>query len=82
MSNQSLKQASVRAVTGTALDYQGDWHALFDANAIPAGAFEGRMLQYINAKLSASYTNLPSAQAAFAVANGSPDWNGLGTFTA
>lgn len=82
MSNQSLKQASVRAVTGTALTYEGDWHALFDSNAIPAGTFNSRLLQYINAKLSASYTNLPDAMTAFAVANSAPDWNGLGTFSA
>lgn len=80
MSNQSARQASVRAVTGTTSTYEGDWHALFDANAIPAGSFNGRLLQYINAKLAASYTNLPSAMAAFAVANGATTWDSLGTF--
>ncbi len=36
MSQQAARQASVRAVTGTALTYEGDWHALFDAASVPA----------------------------------------------
>lgn len=81
-STQSARQASVRAVTGTALTYEGDWHALFDANLIAAGPFDQRLLAYLNAKLVASYTNLPQAQQAFAVANSATNWASLGTFTA
>lgn len=81
MSNQSLRQASVRAVTSTAYDYEGDWMALFDARSIPAGAFNERLLGYINGQLLSNYTNLNDAMRAFAVDQGSPSWNELGTFT-
>ena len=81
MSNQSDKQASVRGVTGTALTYEGDWHALFDARGIAAGTFDGRMLAYINGKLVACYDNLPAAQQALAASQGFYNWDSMGTFT-
>jgi hypothetical protein len=81
-SNQGDRQASVRAASGTALTYEGDWHALFSLRSIPAGDFDGRLLQYINQKLTSSYTELNGAMAAFALANGAKSWNELGTFTA
>jgi len=81
MSNQSLRQESVRAVTSTAYDYNGDWIALFNARSIPAGSFENRMLAYINGQLLSNYTNVNDAMRAFAVANSAPSWNELGTFT-
>lgn len=80
--NQGLRQDSVRAVTGTALDYNGDWMALFDQASIPAGDFNGRLLQWINKKLSTSYVDIDSAMQAFAVNQGAPDWDSLGTFNA
>lgn len=82
MSQQGDRQASVRAVTGTSGTYEGDWHALFDANSLPVGTFDERLLRYINAKLTKSYTNLPEAMQAFAAANGAANWSSLGTFTA
>lgn len=39
-------QRAVRAVTGTKGSYEGDWHAYFDMQGIPAGQFNGRMLTY------------------------------------
>jgi len=81
MSNQSLKQASVRGVTGTTLTYNGDWMALFDARAIPAGTFNERLLGYINDKLLTAYTNLPQAQQALATDQGFNNWDSMGTFT-
>lgn len=80
MSNQGLRQASVRAATGTALTYEGDWHALFDAGAIAAGTFNERLLAYINASLVATHPDIAAAMQAYAVAKGAPDWDGLGTF--
>jgi hypothetical protein len=81
--NDGLKQASVRAVTGTALDYNGDWSALFTSAGIPASlGWNERMLLWINAQLSTSYTSLPQAQQAFAVNAGAYDWSSMGTFTA
>lgn len=82
MSNQSAKQASIRAVTSTEESYEGDWHALFDLESLDDGAFNTRLLAYINKKLSSSYTELNGAMNAFAVANGAASWNELGTFDA
>lgn len=77
--NTELQQASIRALTGTTYDYNGDWSALFDLDGIPAGNWNGRMLAWINQQLVADYTDLPSAMNAFAVANGVENWNSLGT---
>jgi hypothetical protein len=82
MTQQGDRQASVRAVTGTALSYEGDWHALFDAAGLAAGPFDGRMLAWINQKLSASYGSLPQAQQALAVANGAANFATMGSFDA
>lgn len=82
MSNQGLQQQSVRTITGTSLTYEGDWLALFDAAAIPAGDFNGRLLAWINVKLSTSYTNLPQAQQALAENQGAYNFSSMGTFDA
>lgn len=81
MTNQSDKQASVRTVTGTTLNYEGDWHALWDITGVPVGPFNQRMLSWINSQLGASYTEINGAMAAFAIANGVSTWDQLGTFT-
>ena len=80
-SNQGDRQASARAVSGTAYDYQGDFMAMFDHDGIAAGDFNGRLLAWINLKLSASYTEVNGAMYAFAVSQGAKSWNELGTFT-
>lgn len=82
MSQQGLRQASVRAANASTLDYNGDFMALFAADGITTGDFNGQLLQYINLKLSASYDNLPGAMAAFADANTSTNFSAVGTFTA
>ena len=82
MSQQGLRQASVREVTGTAFDYNGDFMALFASDGITAGDFNGKLLQYINLKLSSSYDNLPGAMAAFATANSATNFSAVGTFSA
>jgi hypothetical protein len=74
MSNQSDLQASIRVITGTTGTYEEDWHALFDADALSVGAFNERLLAWINGQLSASHTNLPGAQAAYAAAQGVARW--------
>lgn len=79
--NQEARQASVRAATSTAYDYNGDWSALFDMANIPAGGWNGRMLAWINQTLSTSYTELNGAMAAFAISQGADSWNSLGTFS-
>lgn len=80
--NQGLRQASVRAVTGTTHPISGDWHALFDIAGIPAGPFNGRLLAWINERLGATYTEINGAMNAFAVAQGYTSWNAMGTFDA
>jgi hypothetical protein len=82
MSQQGLRQASIRAVTGSAETYEGDWHRLFDLADIPAGPFNGRMLAWINIKLSAAYTNLAEAQQSLADANAAFNFASMGTFDA
>lgn len=81
MTNQGGVQAAVRALTGTALDYNGDWSALFDADGIASGDWNGRLLNWINAKLSTSYTNLPAAMQAFAEDQGFDNWHSMNTFS-
>lgn len=78
---QSLRQASIRAVTSTTHTYEGDWHVKFTADAIAAGDFNGRMLQYINTRLTASYTDINSAMAAMAAAESADNFQAIGTFT-
>lgn len=82
MSQQGLRQASVRAVTGSAESYEGDWHRLFTRAGIPAGTFNERLLRWINLKLSWHYTVLSDAQNALAAAFGAASFASLGTFNA
>lgn len=82
MSTQGLRQASVRAVTGTSLDYNGDFYSLFVQKGITAGDFDGMMLQWLNHWLGKTYDNLPGAMAAFAAANGADTFSSVGTFDA
>lgn len=78
---QGDRQQSVRGVTGTALDYNSDWSALFDYFSVPTGDWNGRLLYWINQQLSSSYADLPGAQAAFAASKGVTNWSSMGTFS-
>lgn len=75
--SQGTLQASIRAVTGTALSFNGDWLALFDAAGIPAGTFNERLLQWLNAQMGTSYASLPGAQAAYAASQGATTWSAI-----
>lgn len=79
MSNQSGVQQAVRDSTGTAHSYQGDWHALFDADGIAAGSWNERLLAWINTTLVASYTNINDAMHAFAIDQGFNNWSSMNT---
>lgn len=84
MSQQGDRQATVRAITGTAYTYEGDWHALFTLDGIAAGDFDGRLLAWINGQLSTAYTELNGAMYAFAIAKtttGALNWSELGAFS-
>jgi hypothetical protein len=78
-SNQEGRHAAVRAITSTARDHNADWSALFDQENIPSGDWNGRFLNWINGRLSTSFTNLPGAMAAYAVAKGFRTWNDVNT---
>ena len=79
---QGDRQNSIRAVTGTTFDIDGDWMALFDKGGIPDGTYNGRLLAWINQKLSASYTEVNGAMAALATANGACNFSSMGVFDA
>lgn len=79
---QSLRQASVRAVTGTTYSYEGDFHALFDAHSIDDGTFNERLLGWINYKLTETFDNLPEALQALAEENSADSFYSMGTFDA
>ncbi len=84
MSNDGDRQAVLRTSTAKALDYNGDWLAKFDANAVPAGDYNGRLLAFINTQLGTSYTEINGAKYAYAVAQtttGAKTFDGLGSFT-
>ncbi len=71
----------MRAATGSALDHDGDWHALFDLAGILAGPFDGRMLAWINGQLGTAYGEVNGAMAAFAARWGCPSWSAMGAFS-
>jgi hypothetical protein len=84
--NQGDRQQTLRTSTGKALNYEGDWLAKFDANAIAAGTFNGRLLAFINAQLAPTvpYTEINGAMYAYAIAQtttGAKSFNELGPFT-
>ena len=77
---QGKKQQTVRNETGTALTWEGDWHALFTIKSVAAGTFNERLLAWINQELGTSYTEINGAKHALAAANGAGDWASLETF--
>lgn len=87
MSNQGLRQESVRAVTATALNYEGDWLALFEQllSAEQAGItnFNGRLKDYCERVVGFRFGTVDEAMNAFALAVGNTrTFNELGAFDA
>jgi hypothetical protein len=79
--NQELQQHSARSVSGTALDYNSDFLAMFAAGGISTGTFNERFLLWINAQLGTSYTALNDAMNAFAITQGAMNWSSMGAFS-
>jgi hypothetical protein len=75
--NHSEVQEVIRGITGTTLDYNGDWSALFDSAGIDAGPWNCRMLAWINATLGTSYVEINGAKYAYAVSQGADDWENM-----
>lgn len=81
MSQQGLRQASAtdQSAFPAATNYNESLQRLFDDDGIPAGTFNERQLRWINARLTASYTNLNEAMQAYATSKGAHNWSSLGT---
>jgi hypothetical protein len=78
MTNQSARQASIRAVTGTTGTYNEDWLALFDLDGIPAGTFNERLYMWLEIETGLSGLTLNELMVAYAVLQGVETWNELG----
>lgn len=80
MTQQGLRQASARALSGfaTETNYNENLLRLFDASGVPAGTFNERQLRWLNGRLDANYTNLDEAMQVYAESQGAYNWSGLG----
>jgi len=80
MSNTSGVQQACRTYASVTVgDPVANWHAVFDTDAIASNDFNGRMLAWINFKLSSSYPDLAGAQQAFAYDQGFNNWASMNT---
>jgi hypothetical protein len=86
VSQQSLRQASFRAIHGgPGLNYNGDALLAMATELtaaeveVPAG-FNARMVAWLQLRLESTETNINSLMAAFAIAHGADTWAGLGSF--
>lgn len=77
--NQSGIHEAVRGQISQRFGYGDDWSALFDQDGIPSGDWNGRMINWINFKLTTSYTSLVEAQNAFASSQGFTNWGAMNT---
>ena len=75
--NQENRQQDLRDETSSAHNTSGDWHAYWDAQAIAAGNWTGRMLAWINSALGTSYTNVNGAMHALAVNRGEGQYHSI-----
>jgi hypothetical protein len=84
MTQAGLRQASFRAIGGTAGSINEDMLAAFATEApVPPGtSFNGAFILWLQARLESSETDLNSLMTAFAVANGATNWASLGSFPA
>lgn len=72
--NQEQLQNNIQAITGTDLTYNEDWSALFDDNSIFEGAFNDRMVAYLQSVLDSSLDNLNELKALYAIRQGLDRW--------
>jgi hypothetical protein len=79
--NSEARQIAIRAVTSTTGGTNEDWIALFNTRTIAAGTFNERLIQYINAELTTTYTDVNLAIQAFATAQSDYNFSSMGTFT-
>ncbi len=81
--NAESLQASLRARSGSTkeLEFSGDWHAVFDFDSIPAGTFNERLLNWINFRLTQSYTSLLRAMQEYAASKSVTRWSDITNVT-
>jgi hypothetical protein len=78
MTNQGELQGAIRALTGTANTYNGDWHALFDDYGITSGnEYNGRLVEWLQEQLLSSSTNLGDLMQQYATMLGYYNWNSI-----
>ena len=76
--NQGLKQDAVREITSTTGSYNEDWMALFDAEGIADGEFNGRFVAWLQQATSSASTNINDLKARFAELSGASNWSSVG----
>lgn len=84
MSNQGLRHASFRAISGTAGTYTEDARAAFetDVPTIPSTAtFDEAFVQWLQFKLTSTNPSLRGLMAEFAISLGLSRWNDVGTIS-
>jgi hypothetical protein len=85
MTNQEAILAQVIARSGSAgnLDYNGEWHRLWDEEAIDPGMYNERMLAWLNVELvadedaDAPYPYLMQAMEVYAQRAGFANWSSM-----
>lgn len=75
---QEGRMIAVRAVTGTILDYNSDFEALFDLLGIAKTDWNGRFLAWLNLETGTTYAEINGAMQNYAALNGATNWSSLG----
>ena len=79
MTNQEGVHIAIRTQHAQRKGYGSDWSALFDQDAIPQGDWNGRLINWINFKLTTTYTEYSEATNAFAISQGFQNWGAMNT---
>lgn len=79
--NQELRQASFRAVSGTTGTYNEDLYAMCLETVSDQGTLNGTLIAFLQDNLGSSSSNLNDLKEEFAISQGFLSWNEMGTFT-
>jgi hypothetical protein len=80
MTNQGALQQSVRNITGTTLDYNGDLLSLIVANGITITNFNGALNEWINESiLGETHYGIIGSMQALAIAHSRHNWSSMNT---
>jgi hypothetical protein len=74
---QSDLQQSIRDLTGTTWNVEGDFLALFDAESVPAGTFNERLKMWADQRTGGTYPDIMGSLNAYAVILGFDAWNNV-----